>query len=532
MSPQGRRRWPGLLPAAFIAGLVALAPPMPARAANGGPQYDIDLCCQLCPKAADPAMYDGSSYLDEFRVLQQGRDGWLFRSGIDLTTKIDITDQSLAELKRLATTMRKRGTELVVVFQPPRALMDPDKLSPELRRQYDLGAAKKAYAQALARIRSAGVTVVPLDRLVDERKGYEYFFRRDHHWTPQGAERTAQLVAETVQGLPAFQDVPRKAFVTRPNSLIGKPGTLQKVASQICGGAYSMQYVTGYITEPADVGGDDANALLGDSGDPKQTASSDASGGGLLSDASGNDAGGLLGGDSDGDVPQVVLVGTSNSDAKGGYNFGGYLEQYLGADILDTALSGGSFDGSLLHYLPSETYQKHPPKIMVWEMPWQNWPGSDKNPYKTFRQAVPLVHDGCRGRPAVLSQTVTLQAGSNELLFNGGGPVKNLTGSRYWLDLQFDDPGVKDLHAVIWYFSGQKESLKLHFNQYVDNGGRFVTELRNNRADYAKATFMGATLEMEQAPAKPLKLSAQICEAVDAPPQQTAALENRHHADD
>lgn len=532
------RQLKALLHRAGTGALLALALGSAARAQpappQGGPQYDIDLCCQLCPKAADPAMYQGSSYLDEFRVLEQGRDGWLFRSGIDLATRIEITDESVAQLRRLAADLRRRGTSLVIVLQPPRGLMDPDKLTDAQRKAYDFAAARRSYAQALARIRDAGVAVAPLDRLVDEHKGYEYFFRRDHHWTPQGAEHTAQLVAATVKSLPAFADVPRKSFVTRPSMLIGKPGTLQKVATQICGGAYSMQYVTGYSTEPADAA-DSGGDLLGDGGAAKATkTANDASGAGLL-DATGDagDGGGLLGdGGGEDEVPQVVLIGTSNSDSKGGYNFGGYLEQYLGADVLDTALSGGSFDGALLHYLPSELYQKHPPKIMVWEIPWQNWPGSDKNPYKTFRQAVPLVHDGCRGRTPALAQTVQLQAGSNEILFNGGGAVKDLTGSRYWLDFQFDDPTVKDLHAVIWYFSGQKESLKMHFNQYVDNGGRFVTELRNNRADYAKATFMGATLELEQPPAKPLKLTVQVCEAVDAPPQQTAALEEHGHAQD
>ncbi|WP_299696013.1 alginate biosynthesis protein AlgX [Hydrocarboniphaga sp.] len=488
-------------------------------ASASAPVYNVALCCQLCPQAADPQNYAGSTYLEEFSVLQQGRDGWLFRSRVDLSTRIEITDDSLAELRRLASAMRARGTELVVVLQPPRALMDPDKLGDDQRASYDLGAARAGYAQALARIRSAGVTVPPLDTLVDEHKHYEYFFRRDHHWTPAGAEATAKVVAATVQQMPSFREVPRLTYATRANALIGKPGTLQKVASQICGGSYSMQYLTGYITEASsDNAAASADALLG-----PQPKKSDSPSGGLLDDhAASAGSGGLLDdGDAGGDsgAPQIALIGTSNSDAKGGYNFGGYLQQYIGADILNAALSGGSFDGSLLHYLPSEAYQKHPPKIVIWEMPWQNWPGADKNPYKTFRQALPLVHDGCRERPAVLERQMALKAGDNELLFNAGG--KPLQGGRYWLDLQFDDPTIKDLHAIIWYYTGQKESLKLHFNQYVDNGGRFVTELRRNRPDYAAATFMGATLNLEQEPVKPLSVKVRVC-SMEGPQQQTA----------
>jgi alginate biosynthesis protein AlgX len=526
MGRQLSRRLKGALTLPMLLSLLLMLAAGAAHSADDGggaaPVYKVALCCQLCPQAAEPGAYQGSSYLEEFSVLQQGRDGWLFRTGVDLATHFDITDESLLELRRLASALRARGSELVVVLQPPRGLVDVDKLSDQQRAAYDFNTARQNYAAALQRIRSAGVTVPALDTLIDEHKNYEYFFRRDHHWTPAGAEATAKVVAATVQKLPAFKDVPRKSFTTRPAMLIGKPGTLQKVAEQICGGAYSMQYVTGYTTEPSG-GGDAAASLLGD-----DAKAGDASGGGLLDTSSGGDAGGLLGDGGD-EVPDIVLVGTSNSDSKGGYNFAGYIEQYVGADVLDVAITGGSFDGSLLHYLPSELYQKHPPKIIVWEMPWQDWPGSGKSPYKSVRQAIPLVHDGCEGRPSALTRTIDVKPGSNEMLFNGGGAVKPLVGSRYWLDLQFDDPGVKDLHAVIWYFSGQKESLKLHFKQYVDNRGRFVSEFRNNRPDYAKGTVMGVTLEVDQPPAKPLKVTAKICE-VEGAAQRTATLEDDAHA--
>ena len=437
----------------------------PARAAPNAtpaaPDYAIERCCSLCPRAADPSAYSGSQYLSDFRVLMDGRDGWLFRSEMDLTTTFDITDESLAELRRLSEALHARGTELVLVYQPPRGLMDPDKLKPEQRRSYDFETARRNYSAALEKLRRGGdVIVAPLDKLADEKKDYEYFFRRDHHWTPAGAEHSAKVIAETVQKLPAFSSIPKKQFTTHEAGVLAKPGTLQKIAAQLCGGGYSMQYVTMYATEGS--GGDGGGSLLGDEAQP-----------------------------------EIALVGTSNSDAKGGYNFGGYLEQYIGADIVNVAISGGSFEGSLLHYLQSKEFQQHPPKIVIWEMPYQNYPSSEKNPYKIFRQAVPLVTDGCRGKPALLEKTITVHPGSNELLFNGGGRILPLVGKNGQLDFQFSDVATKDMHAELWYFNGLKESLKLHFNQYVDNGGRFVAELRTDRPDYAAATLMGATLEMD-----------------------------------
>lgn len=434
----------------------------PANATPATPQYAIEPCCSLCPRATDPHAYDGSQYLGDFRVLVDGRDGWLFRTGMDLTTTFEITDDSLAGLKRLSEALKQRGTELVLVYQPPRGLMDPDKLTPAERKAYDFDAAHRNYSAALERLRQGGdVVVAPLDQLVDEHKGYEYFFRRDHHWTPTGAEHSAKVVADAIRALPAYKSIPHKTFETHPAGVLAKPGTLQKIAAQLCGGGYSMQYVSMFATEAS-----------GDSGD----------GGSLLGDAA---------------QPEVALVGTSNSDAKGGYNFGGYLEEALGADIVNVAISGGSFEGSLLHYLSSKEFQQHPPKIIVWEMPYQNYPGSDKNPYKIFRQAVPLVDDGCAGKASLLSNKITTHPGTNELLFNGGGRILPLVSRNMRVDLKFSDPAQKDLHAELWYFNGLKESLKLHFNQYVDNGGRFVAELRSDRPDYAAATLMGATLEVD-----------------------------------
>jgi alginate biosynthesis protein AlgX len=504
--------------AAAVATTLVAATQLPtARAA--APEYEIVPCCSLCPKASDPHAYDGSDYFDDFRNLLEGRNGWLFRSKLDLTTDIQVADAALIQLKRLADALRTHGTELVVIFQPPRALMDPDQLTPEQRAKYDLAAAHRSYTQALARFREAGITVPPLDRLVDEHKGYVYFLRRDHHWTTEGARHSAQVIAEALQAMPAFQGIPRQQFATRASGIAGKPGTLQKVASQICGGQYSLQYYTTYVTEPVNSGTEAA-----------------ASGNALLDDST-SGAGGLL--DSDGGIPEIALVGSSNSDQIGTYNFGGFLKQYLGADFLNAAITGAGYEGALLRYLPSEAFQKHPPKILIWEMPWWSWPRDDGspyrtfNPYRTFRQAVPLVNNGCRGRPALLTKDIQLHAGSNEVLFNGNGKVQPFTSENHWLDFQFDDPGVQQFSGTIWYLNGQRESLKLHFKEYVNNDGRFVAELRNDQQDYANATFLGATVELDAEPPAPLHVTASLCTAVRAPlptPRKTTVARSEKHA--
>lgn len=456
----------------LVSGLAAAAEPG-AAGTGPAPSYAAEPCCQLCPRAADPAAYDnGGKTLEDFRMLVAGRPGWLFRTSLDLATRFDVSDDSLAEMHRLVVALRQRGTELLLVYQPPRGLADVHQLSPQLRAGYDYAEARRSYAQALARLRSSGAIVPALDALADQPDDYDYYFRRDHHWTPRGAEATAKLVADAVRALPLKDSLPKRSYTTRQKGIIAKPGTLQKVAAQICGGgAWSQQFVPAFQTEST--GGGD---LLGD------------------------DA-----------VPEVTLVGTSNSDAKGGYNFDGYLEAALEAEVLNVAITGGSFEGSLLKYLASPGFQKHPPKLLIWEMPYQDYPDASKNPHKVFRQALPLVNDGCRSRPLLMSKTLSLLAGSNEVLFNGGGPIAALVGGKLALDVQFSDPAVKAFTGTVWYFNGLKEELKLEFKPYVDNAGRFVTELRNDREDYANATMLGVTVELDQAPAKPLTVTAKLC---------------------
>lgn len=468
------------------AAALSLTPALPAGAGNGAPQYRVETCCRLCPQAADPAAYAASAYTADFRMLREGEDGWLFRSEMDLVTEFPFSAGGFDELRRLGEALRRRGTELVIVYQPPRGLADGDKLRPEDRQRYDRARALQNYTALLQQLRTrAAVTVVPLDRVVSERKDYEYFFRRDHHWTPTGADRTAQLVADTVKALPGFASVPKKRYVTRRSGVLAKPGTLQKLAGQLCHAEYSLQYVSSYTTEAAD-------------------------GGGLLDEAA---------------APQVALIGTSNSDSAGGYNFAGYLRQHLQADVLEQALTGGSFEGALLRYLPSAEFQEHPPRVLIWEMPYQMFPRDERKLRKIMREALPLVDNGCRGRAPVLARNaLPLTAGRNEVLFNGGGRVLDLRGGDYLLDLQFSDPAVKDLNASVWYLNGRREDLKLHFNQYVDNGGRFVAALRED-AGYADAQFMALTVQLPQAPAKPLTLNAQLCSRAPARAQQTAATD-------
>jgi len=447
------RRW--ALAAAALLGAAA-----PVRAE---PTYVVERCCDLCSRAASRDAYT-TRFLRSFATLVQGRDGWLFRSDDDLRTRFGPDAQGYAALKRLRGALKARGTELVMVYQPPRGLMHADKLPAAARRHYDAGAARAAYAGTLERFRAIGITVPDLGQLLGEGGAEDFFYRGDHHWTPAGARRTAQVTAEAIRRMPAFAGIPKKAFTTERVGIWSKRGTLHKAAAQLCGHGYPDQYAPRFVTS-AEGGGD----LFADAG-----------------------------------APQVTLVGTSNSDSA--YNFAGFLAEALGVEILNESVAGGGHEGALLRYLPGTAFQRSPPKILVWELePYHNLSKS-----MFYRQVIPLVQDGCAGRRPVLSRSATLKGESAEVLFNGGGAVQTLRSRDHVLDVRFGDAGVREFKATVWYTNGSKETLSIEHSDYAETGGRFVVELRDDPG-WGERVFLSLDV-LRTADVKPgATVSAQLC---------------------
>lgn len=439
------------------------------KAEENRSEYTAEPCCQLCPAAMNPAAYN-TKYLDFFTTLVEADNDWLFRSENDLRSEFGPAPYGYQQLKQLRQLLQSKGTELVIVYQPTRGLVHPDKLRPQDRQRFDYERARTSYGTALQRFRDQGIWVPDLTPLLAEQNEQPYFFRGDHHWTPYGAERTARQVAETIKQIPAFADIPRQAFKSERVGLLGKRGTLHKAAGQLCGTSYADEYVERFITEPLD------------------------------SEASIDD---LLGEQSD---PQIVLVGTSNSGEA--YNFPGFLQEHLGAEVLNLSLTGGGYDASLLQYLASDDFHRAPPKVLVWEFE----PHYDLAQEKFYRQAIPLLENGCEGREVALSNSVPVRKGSNEVLVNGKHkPLQELPGGEYQLDIRFSDPSVHELRAVLWYMTGRREQVKLEQSSAIENAGRFVFHLRNS-SDWADLPFLSLEVQSpEDMPAGELTVEAKLC---------------------
>lgn len=444
------------------------------------PAFAAQDCCALCPQAAEPARYE-SGYLRAFARLFEGREGWLFRTENDLPMSFGPSAAGAESLRDFSARLAARGIRLVMVVQPTRGMMHPERLPANLPVAFDAGVARARYAESLARIRAQGIVVPDLTALLNAPREHDYFFRADHHWTPEGARLTARHVAEAVRRMPEHRALPRQRFVSTQNGLLAKRGTMDRAARLLCGHGAPEQYVPRYVTEPAEA-------------------------------LSGNDA--LFG---EASTPRVALVGTSNSDSA--YNFPGFLAEYLETDVFSAGLPGGGFDGAMLAYLSSREFHAHPPAILIWEV--QAYHDLDSPSF--YRQARPLMENGCEGRRPILERTVKLKPGRNEVLVNGGANYRALAGARHFLDLQFENRNVQRLDSMVWYVNGSKDDLRIE----RPSQGRFVFDLRRD-ANWGKEGFLSLDVHVDDTPGAPppASLRARLCSYdTRAEPAHTARAE-------
>ncbi|WP_445323768.1 alginate O-acetyltransferase [Pseudomonas sp. EL_65y_Pfl2_R95] len=439
-----------------------------ASAAMAEPSYSVQRVGPLCPAAQNPANYN-TKYLSFFTALVQGKGDWLFRSRNDLRTDFGTTPHGYQQFKRLRDALKSKGIELMVVYQPTRGLVNREQLTDAEKARFNYALAKKNYQQAIADFRKTGIWVTDLSPLFDEQDvKTPYYFEADHHWTPAGASRTAKLVAQTLKQMPGFSDIPKKEFESTVVGLLPKAGTLHKTAAEFCGVSYATQYVPRYETEP--VGDADGDSLFGDES-----------------------------------VPKITIVGTSNSGPA--YNFPGFLQQYSGAEVLNMAVSGGGFDSALLQYMSSEEFRTNPPKILIWEFATHYDLAQDS----FYRQAMPMVNNGCEGRPAVMHNKVKMKPGNNQIFVNGENTaLQDIRGGDYQVDLTFSDPSVHESKATLWYLNGRREKFKIEQSDRVDTGGRYAFELRND-PDWRDLNLLALEIQSPEEMPAGLSVEATLC---------------------
>ena len=264
-----------------------------------------------------------AAILSSFPSLQSGKSDWLFREH-DLIETFGPNRNRYNGLRAIQRALAERGASLMIVPLPTRGIVHPEYLDND---QFVHRVAAKNYFLYLNRLRRVGLLAPQLDELTKGDQEEPLYFSRDHHWTPAGAAATARLVSEEVARANILTNTPGMNFTTTAVEQDETAGSYARAALEVCGLEYEPEQFDVYYTE----------------------AELD-----LFAETS---------------PPEVVLVGTSNSNGVKHFNFDGFLRESLGVDVLNVATSGGGYDESLIEYLKSPMFDEQPPKLIIWEVP-------------------------------------------------------------------------------------------------------------------------------------------------------------------
>lgn len=308
--------------------LIALALsflPVPVMAQDISPLY--------CDKLAQESAYDANK-LSAYKILSLGKDGWVFRTRSDYKQDLDLKKTALNHLDTMNKALQDKGTTLVMVFIPTRGMMNYGQITDEDKKAYNVSP-ETMWDHYQKRIDALGTkNILAIGATRDTAKTIPFFFKRDHHWRPEGAQYMAEHTAAAIKKLPAYQGIKQQRFTTVLESTKDFKGTFTKTFKTLCGNPLPPEKLPVYVTNAT--GGTDAKALLDDAASPSD----------------------------------IVLIGTSNSaNGVSDFNFDGFLKEHLNADLLNLAITGGGTDEAMLDFLSSERFASNPPKILIWELP-------------------------------------------------------------------------------------------------------------------------------------------------------------------
>lgn len=288
---------------------------------------------------ADTSAY-GCSRLETGNALAsvEGRDGVFFRVLADLRLRHPMEDDVVARLAALSTALASRGTTLIYVTVPTKSQAMPEFL-PASASDYafESETAKLVYDDIITRLAAAGVLAPDILTALAANGEDVAFFQADFHWTAAGARRAAQAIGDVIKAQPAYADLPVAEYRTTEGDPTTAFSTMRRNLQSFCTMALPAVVENARLTEVVE--------------------SSDLG----LSD--------IFAGD--GDVVPVVLVGTSFSDTPLS-NFGGYLSEFSGLDIVNYAVTGGNQFGAITSYLTSRDFVENPPRFLIWENPIYN----------------------------------------------------------------------------------------------------------------------------------------------------------------
>lgn len=146
-----------------------------------------------------------------------GSDGWYFAA--DETAVLGSTspraDTAVAEIAAAAERLRGDDIALVVAPVPPKGIIYPDRLAPELDVPIPVRRLDAPLRAAYADLRARGVRLVDLTAaFIRDRFHHEgpLYCRQDSHWSGAGCVVAAEIIGATVRDLAVLETVPAQPY--------------------------------------------------------------------------------------------------------------------------------------------------------------------------------------------------------------------------------------------------------------------------------------------------------------------------------
>ena len=395
-------------------------------------EYKVEIFDHLCSEVNDEARYT-STKLKSLKYLTEGKNGFVFRSRDDFLENFGDEGSNYNGLKLLVDFLASKGTQLVMVYLPTRGLMNPYAAPSD---RFDYSTALSSYLAKVEKLRQLGIVVPDMSSLLRQYQDTDFYFKRDIHWTPNSARKTAQLVAQTIKETGLIQPQSDYHYVSTPVGSYTPRGFMQKGIKQLCGGQYVEEYVQGYNYE----------------------SSNETEGGALFADEP---------------ATEIVLLGTSFS-ALEQLNFAGFLQEGLGVPLENFSLPGGRDIGAWLSYIENGDFSAHPPKVIIWEVPGYYLLD---NPM-SLAQILPFIRGACEEQSVILENDLALTGqsrSSNALFFTQN--MLDVPLSEIVLDFDFSDKEINDIRFNIWYSNGKVKKGRVNKPARANTGGRFVFSL-------------------------------------------------------
>lgn len=367
--------------------------------------------------------------------MSQGEDGWFFRNSTDFKENFSLSDETSRYLARLVRAFKARGTALVMIPLPVRGMVERDALSDReaAQKNFDPERAQETFTRYIQDLRKTGTYAVDLTDS-EESLNPEYFFKRDIHWTPEGARVTAEKAGAFVKATPEYRNVTPVRYETKNIGTKDMKGKIFLELLRLCSSKIPAENIPVYETRLQATG---ADALFGTSDDPS------------------------------------VLIGTSFSEMEI-LNFEGFLSQSTGLTIANYAIAAGELFKAMLSYVSSPNFADGHPPFLFWETPGHYNINLDSA--KFFRQIIPAIEGECSAKEAVASGQFDVVDGKGGELLRIPNAA-DVSGSDYYLFITTNNIGFVKFSLEMEYSDGDGEWFTVDQSSNYKNHGRYFVEL-------------------------------------------------------